>query len=262
MRFRSTCFLAACAALALTAPMSQAANPKPISRMERAADAIEIQNIMGRYAIYVAANKWVEVGNLFALDEPDVRQNVPMDMSGAAVRAYFEKRDKEQLQAGVLHQHSFLAPLIEVAGDGKTAKGVWDSVGIDTGGGDNMANWGWVRYAIDFKKTNDEWKIWHMKVLSLWNAPYGEAWSTMVQKASNGTKTGGGSVASAAAPSAAAGSPPSRPAGAAPAGGPPGGAPAATSSARKWRYSGTDDTPVLPANPPKPYYTFDPNDAY
>ena len=159
--------LAACALLALGATAS-AAQPKPISRMERAADAIEIQNIMGRYSIYVVANKWLEGGNLFALDEPDVRQNVPAEMSGAAVRDYFVKRNADTLQPGVMHQHSFLAPLIEVAGDGKTAKGVWDSLGVDTGGGNNMANWGWVRYAIDFKKINGEWKIWHMKVLSLW----------------------------------------------------------------------------------------------
>jgi hypothetical protein len=262
---RTLTSLAACAAFVLSVTAAQAATPKPISRLERAADAIEIQNIMGRYAIYVAANKWIEVGNMFALDEPDVRQNVPADMSGAAVRTYFEKRDKEQLQPGVLHQHSFLAPLIEVAGDGKTAKGVWDSLGIDTGGGNNMANWGWVRYAIDFKKLNGDWKIWHMKVLSLWNAPYGEAWSTMVQRASRGTMSGGGAVAGAPGappaggpPGGGAGGPP-RAGGAGPGGGAP---PAAASSATRWRYSGTDDTPVIPANPPKPYYTFDPNDAY
>lgn len=252
--------LAACAALVLSVTTAQAANPKPISRLERAADAIEIQNIMGRYAIYVVANKWTEIGNLFALDEPDVRQNVPMDMSGAAVRTYFEKRDKDQLQPGVLHQHSFLAPLIEVAGDGKTAKGVWDSLGIDTGGGNNMANWGWLRYAVDFKKLNSEWKIWHLKVSPLWNAPYGEAWSTMVQRASRGTMSGGGTVAGA--PGAAAPAAGAPPAGVTPGAGPGGASPTAASSSPRWRYSGTDDTPVIPVNPPKPYYTFDPNDAY
>jgi hypothetical protein len=185
-------------------------------------------------------------------------------MSGAEVRTYFEQRNKEVLKPGVMHQHSFLAPLIEVAGDGQTAKGVWDSIGVDTGSGDSMANWGWVRYAIDFKKIKDEWKIWHMKVIPLWNAPYGEAWSTMVQKASKGAMSGGGASAAAAtqgAPAPAAGGPPPRATGAGPAAGQaPGGAPAA--AAAKWRYSGTDDTPVLPANPPKPYYSFDPQDAY
>ena len=44
---------------------------------------------------------------------------------------------------------------------------------------------------------------------------------------------------------------------------PAAGAPlAAASSATRRRYSGTDDTPVIPANLPKPYYSFDPNDAY
>lgn len=270
MHLKSRYALAACVALALAVPAIHAATQqKPISRMERAADAIEIQNIMGRYSIYVVANKWLEVGNLFALDEPDVRQNVPREMSGADVRKYFEERNAQKLQPGVMHQHSFLAPLIEVAGDGQTAKGVWDSIGVDTGSGNNMANWGWVRYAIDFKKVKGEWKIWHMKVLSLWNAPYGEAWSQMVQRASNGTMTGGGAVAgtqasSGPAPAAmGAGPAPGGEAGGMAAGAPPaGGMAAATTSATRWRYNGTDDTPVLPANPPKPYYTFDPADAY
>jgi hypothetical protein len=250
------CMATACVAVVCGLPLGHAAQPKPISRLERAADAIEIQNIMGRYSIYVVANEWIEIGKLFALDEPDVRQNVPREMSGPDVRAYFEKRNDDVLPPGVMHQHSFLAPLIEVAGDGKTAKGVWDSVGVDTGNGDNMANWGWVRYAIDFKKLGGEWKIWHMRVSPVWRAPYGEAWSQMVQQASKGAKRGGGApgaVVGASAPGAAPTPPP---------GPPPGAGAPAQGPEQRWRYSGTDDTPVIPANPPKPYYTFDPADAY
>jgi hypothetical protein len=234
-----TCLLACAGALA---------SPKPISRLEKAADALEIQNIMGRYAIYVVANKWNEIGELFALDQPDVRQNVPFAMSGAAMEEYFAKRAQEKTPPGVFHQHSFLAPLIEVAGDGKTAKGVWDSLGIDAANGDAMPNWGWVRYAIDFMRVNGEWKIWHMQVLQMWRAPYGEAWAGMVQRDSHGTKSGGGAPSWSPAPAAAAAT------AAAP--------PAANAAAPMWRYNGTDDTPLVPANLPKPYYSFDPKDAY
>jgi hypothetical protein len=30
----------------------------------------------------------------------------------------------------------------------------------------------------------------------------------------------------------------------------------------KWRYNGLGEFPMIPVNPPKPYYTFDPKDAY
>lgn len=260
MRTGMTIKAAACALPLLLAGCATTAgvSQKPISRAEKAGDALEIQNIMGRYAIYVVANKWNDIGDLFALDEPDVRQSVPFPMTGAAVRTYFSDRAKEKLAPGVMHQHSFMAPLIEVAGDGQTAKGVWDSVGIDAGSGDSMPSWGWVRYAVDFKLEHDQWKIWHMQVLTIWRAPYGDAWAQMVQQASKGTRTGGGGPAVAAAAPAgggapAAGAPPARPT--------PEGLPASY-TAPKWRYTGTDDTPVVPINPPKPYYTFDPKDAY
>jgi hypothetical protein len=240
--------LASAAAVMLGGAMviGHAQTPQHLTQVEKAAEALEINNMMGRYAAYVIANHWDDIGAMFALDDPDVHQNVPFQMQGPAVRDYFTKRAAEKLPDGVMHQHTFLSPIIEVAGDGQTAKGVWDSPGIDTGNGNAMANWAWVRYAIDFKKINGEWKIWHLSVLPVWTAPYGDSWSTMVAKASGGKMTGGGPGTPVAAP-AAAGKPPAGP---------------MPKSAPKWRYSGVGATPLLPAKLPVPYETFDPKDAY
>jgi hypothetical protein len=238
---------------------------REISAAQRAVDALEISNIMGRYAAYVIANKWALLGQEFALDEPDVRENVPAPgQQGAAVREYFASRDQQTLPEGVMHQHTFLSPIIEVAGDGKTAKGMWDAPGIDVGNGNAMAAWTWLKYAVDFKREADGWKIWHLHVYQVWRAPYGDSWSAMVQQASGGTMTGGGAVT---------GPVPGTPAGAPPSGGPPGpGASASAApprpaagapmpSAPVWRYNGKGSPPLIPA-PPKPYYSFDPDDAY
>jgi len=219
-----------------------ATQPQPISNAEKAGEALLISNIMGRYSALVISNQWLEIGNMFALDDPEVHQNVPFAMSGPAVRSYFIKRAAEKLPDGVMHQHAFMSPIIEVAGDDQTAKGVWDSPGIDTASGNSMANWAWVRYAIDFKKINGEWKIWHMSVLPVWRAAYGESWSNMVTTDSHGKMTGG--------------------AGAAPTVAIPAAAPKAAPGPAKWRYSGVGATPQLPAKLPVPYYTFDPKDAY
>jgi hypothetical protein len=238
-----------------------AAQQRGLSNVEKAGEALQISNIMGRYSIYVVANRWTELGDMFALDEPDVRQNVPSLMSGPAVRKYFTERAAARVSDGVMHQHSFLAPIIEVAGDGQTAKGVWDSPGLDTGSGNNMANWAWVRYAVDFKKINGAWKIWHLSVWPLWRAPYGEAWSSLVQQASGGKMTGG--AAPAAAPTGAApGQPGPSAGGPNPRGPGAAGARPGQQEAPKWRYNGVGEFPMIPVNPPKPYYTFDPKDAY
>jgi hypothetical protein len=52
--------------------------------------------------------------------------------------------------------HTNLTPVIEIAGDGKTAKGVWFSLGVN---GNDMASP--EKYAADFVKEDGKWKIWH-----------------------------------------------------------------------------------------------------
>jgi hypothetical protein len=162
-----------------------------IGTAEKAVAALEIQNIMGRYSAYVLSDRWNEMAELFALDQPDVHQNVPREMQGPAeLRDYFTKRAAEKVPDGVMHQHSFLAPVLEIAGDGQTAKGVWDSVGIDVANGEANANWGWLRYGIDFIRSNGQWKIWHLKVVPVWRAPYGENWQESLKTANANVQPG------------------------------------------------------------------------
>jgi hypothetical protein len=52
--------------------------------------------------------------------------------------------------------HTNLTPVIEISGDGKTAKGVWYSLGVN---GNDMAVP--EKYAADFVKEDGKWKIWH-----------------------------------------------------------------------------------------------------
>ena len=60
-------------------------------------------------------------------------------------------------------------PVIEVAGDGKTAKGIWYSIGIGVrpnvnsdGTYTKSTSWMWEKYAVDFIKEDGKWKIWHL----------------------------------------------------------------------------------------------------
>ena len=62
---------------------------------------------------------------------------------------------------GQLLLHVTTTAIIEVAEDGKTAKGFWYSPGMIKETGQN-AQAIWEAYGADFVKEGDEWKIWHL----------------------------------------------------------------------------------------------------
>jgi hypothetical protein len=89
------------------------------------------------------------------------------------------KDDPEnELAFGVQILHTLTTPVIEVAGDGKTAKAVWLSPGHITlpMRGKLQAFWHWDRYAVDFVKEDGKWKIWHMFVGKDFSTPYEKSW--------------------------------------------------------------------------------------
>ena len=97
-----------------------------------------------------------------------------------------EKLDKkENLWIGSNLMHTLTTPVIEVAGDGQTAKGVWYSPGFLTiaARGKLNAFWFFERYAVDFIKEEGEWKIWHQRVLTDFRTPYDKSWvETSIQR--------------------------------------------------------------------------------
>jgi hypothetical protein len=82
-----------------------------------------------------------------------------------------------------MHLHTQTTPVIEVADDLQTAKGVWISPGHETiplgPGGTKKAFWIWIKYGFDFVKEDGQWKIWHMKVCCLFICPYEKSWVEM-----------------------------------------------------------------------------------
>src|ERR1035438_7351015 len=65
--------------------------------------------------------------------------------------------------------HTQETPVIEVASDGKTAKGLWYSIGQAVRGSvaadgktSVTTGWMWEKYGVDFIKEDGKWKIWHL----------------------------------------------------------------------------------------------------
>jgi len=78
--------------------------------------------------------------------------------------------------------HMNTTPVIEVAGDGKSARGIWFSPGVvmnytgqkDKDGNDlAQGTWFWEKYGIDFVKEDGEWKIWHLQTYYDFTPPVG-----------------------------------------------------------------------------------------
>jgi len=88
------------------------------------------------------------------------------------------KNEDKNKFIGTMIAHTLTTPVIEVAGDGKTAKGVWMSPGhvpqlVD---GKLRAFWRWEKYGVDFVKEDGKWKIWHFHVYTDFTTPYEKSW--------------------------------------------------------------------------------------
>jgi hypothetical protein len=178
----------------------QAAEQKPtISTGERAAITWEVQNVMSKHAYYKQINKHCE-----EMDDIWVKENGPYDKTATWTSKYGvevglvqirlnyctaceeDKKKKleevskinpsikntpENIGIGYMYfMHTNLTPVIEVAGDGKTAKGLWYSIGLSitpgfeaSGKTTIRSNWQPEKYAVDFVKEDGKWKIWHFE---------------------------------------------------------------------------------------------------
>ena len=135
----------------------------------------QIQNVMGRYAHLGEERGEGTLEELFAMKTEGVSWKTPFGPDGiAAVKARFARPAEDPRKVpGQLHMHAMFTPVIEIAADGKTALGVWDSFGPNIQSSAQGTGWLWVKYGVDFVQEDGEWKIWHLQVFPVFNAPYG-----------------------------------------------------------------------------------------
>ncbi len=77
--------------------------------------------------------------------------------------------DNQNLGWGCTAFHTVTTPMLYIAGDGKTARGLWYSAGQETimrADGTAKAYWTMDNMSADFVKENGDWKIWHLVVCS------------------------------------------------------------------------------------------------
>jgi len=150
------------------------------ARVERLEAIHEIQNIMGKYEFLLAVGKREEITALFA-NRDDITfeiGNLGMykGLEGLRKNPMFDMADMPGFGAEI----ALTSSVIEVAGDGKTAKAVWMAPGYETTRNPQTdeltAGWVWTKYACDFIKEDGEWKIWHLKNFLVFFAEYHKSW--------------------------------------------------------------------------------------
>jgi hypothetical protein len=170
----------------------------------RAADRGEIENLFSRYMYLHNAFQDEQIIPLWvAQGTPGIRArytNAGQYTTWESVTRYHRGRPAP---AGKLILHATTTPVIEVAGDGETAKGVWLMAGTESGltdpevakgspdfmyspgevqGKKVWAHWVWCKYAIDFLRQDGQWRIWKFRCYELARAPFEENWVSFGEK--------------------------------------------------------------------------------
>ncbi|KAL1622636.1 hypothetical protein SLS56_008683 [Neofusicoccum ribis] len=156
-----------------------------LARIQRLEDIHDINNLMGRRAYYHSAGRHdLEFNELWSSEDDVIFE--PEDWGAFVGRAsvkgsYVDGNPFPPGTKGLLIEHTLTTSVLEIAKDGLTAKGVWISPGHETfpipGEKLPKTHWSWGRYAVDFRKEDGEWKIWHLHVLTTFRTPYNVDWA-------------------------------------------------------------------------------------
>jgi len=163
-------------------------------RIQVLEDVREITNMMGRYIYKHEVHKDTEFLKTIFAERDDISWEVAnfgvfytqkgVKRTLDAHSGIFSKGTQKESfmsQPGTMIMHTLTTPVIEVAGDGKTAKGVWISPGHETGidekTGKPRGMWCWTKYGCDFVKEKGKWKLWHYHVYRIFRTPYDMDWA-------------------------------------------------------------------------------------
>lgn len=153
--------------------------------IQRLEDVRAIKNLMGSYLQYELLGKHDETEDLFAKNTPGVRAEISElgIWEGAKGIEKFikaiKKRDGDRI--GIMNSHPTATPVVEVAEDGKTAKGLWlalPSYETFIVSGKPKAYMTACKYGVDFIKEDGQWKFWHFHIYYVYRFPSerGKSW--------------------------------------------------------------------------------------
>lgn len=167
-------------------------------------DRRELQNLMGRYTYALLLKQEKDIYNTFWCQktaDPCLGLNDGYYKGRESVEGYYEALHQRNLLrtelimedfaqqtqeytaqelygCGVLDHKPLGNQIIEIAGDGQTAKGFWYVVGKEDeyGASGPLSYWTFGMFGVDFVWEEDQWRIWHLTYVEDIHTPCGESW--------------------------------------------------------------------------------------
>jgi hypothetical protein len=231
IRLLGELFVCVSIAFTISSCNSTSSGEETISLAERAMAILEVQNVFSKHCYYHEMGKHrAEMESLWVSKDGEYADTVKWTNPQGiwkgydAVWNFYVAAHEATLQqtldeissiypsiqnvpenlgiGGEWASHLQTTPVIEVAGDGLTAKGVWYSPGlhmtaqISNGNVSKSGSWFWEKYGVDFVKEDGKWKIWHISIYYEntapgWNADTNNYYSS-AQTAGSGSNTQSG----------------------------------------------------------------------
>lgn len=149
---------------------------------QRLLDVHEIANLQGRYMYYIQSHCYDAILDLFAADDPEV--SVEIAESGVyegidKIRTLFVDMFKPLFTApGSLPVHLLTTPVIEIAADGQSARGMWQTLGCNTFPSSDgpIATWQQGKYDNSFVRQDGRWRIKRFRWLCNFRTPHSKGW--------------------------------------------------------------------------------------
>jgi len=153
----------------------QAAFARVSDKMQRLEDENAIENLQRIYGFYIDKQLWKEAADLFADDGTLEIGGQGVFVGKSRVIEYLIRLSPDGLTRGKLFNHIQLQPIIDVASDGKTAKGRWRFL-AELGEYKKSATWGGGIYENEYVKQGTIWKIKTLHAYSRLCTPYADGW--------------------------------------------------------------------------------------
>ena len=180
-----------------------APTPEELRLLEKWEDLRAVKNLMGRYVLDILNNRersviarhWsrrddisfgVNTGWYAGRDQVSAMYEAfaaLAEVKTELLRAAFPDRlsgktAEELFGAGMHYNLPNSTPVIEIAGDGRTAKGIWYCHGsyADLFPSGVQSRWTWGYYTADLIKEDGQWKLWHLNWLNDADTLCGQTW--------------------------------------------------------------------------------------
>src|SRR5262245_17262258 len=156
-------------------------------------DTNDIKRLQRIYGYYLDRSDWENVVDLLTADATAEYGSSGVYVGKSSIRKllYSIGYDRAGLPPGLLREHIQFQPVVDVAPDGRTAKGRWRVFALlgQQGQGDNdYARWQAGPYENEYRKENGVWKISKIRWYETFTVPFEGGWKTQLTRANLGDR--------------------------------------------------------------------------